>query len=152
MPLHITMRQLQVFEAVARHLSFTRAAQELHLTQPAVSMQVKQLESILELPLFERLGKTIHLTKAGRTMLRHSRAMMSQLVEIDRDVRKLKGANGGKDRKERNGKRAPPRRPRHPPAQPREKPAPGASRAEIRRNKPRLKTPRQTLPKPQRSG
>ncbi len=145
MPLHITMRQLQIFEAVARHLSFTRAAQELHLTQPAVSMQVKQLESILELPLFERLGKTIHLTKAGRTMLRHSRAMMSQLVEIDRDVRKLKGAKGGKDRRERNGKRTPPRRPRNPPA-------PGASGPEIRRNKPRLKTPRQTLPKPQRSG
>ncbi len=142
MPLHITMRQLQVFEAVARHLSFTRAAQELHLTQPAVSMQVKQLESILELPLFERPGKTIHLTKAGRTMLRHSRAMMSQLVEIDRDVRKLKGAKWGEDR---NGKRNPTRRPRNPPA-------PGASGPEIRRNKPRPKTPRQTLPKPQRSG
>ncbi len=138
MPLHITMRQLQVFEAVARHLSFTRAAQELHLTQQAVSMQVKQLESILELPLFERPGKTIHLTKAGRTMLRHSRAMMSQLVEIDRDVRKLKGAKGG-------GKRNPTRHPRNPSA-------PGASGPEIRRNKPRPKTPRQTLPKPQRSG
>jgi DNA-binding transcriptional LysR family regulator len=48
--MHITFRQLQVFEAVARHLSYTRAAEELHLTQPAVSMQVKQLESSVGLP------------------------------------------------------------------------------------------------------
>ena len=63
MALHITMRQLQVFEAVARHLSFTRAAEELHLTQPAVSMQVKQLENMVDLPLFEQLGKKVHLLK-----------------------------------------------------------------------------------------
>ncbi len=95
MPLHITMRQLQVFEAVARHLSFTRAAKELHLTQPAVSMQVKQLESMVELPLFEVLGKKIYLTEAGRTMLRHSRAMLSQLVEIEHDIHSLRGIDGG---------------------------------------------------------
>ena len=95
MSLHITMRQLQVFEAVARHLSFTRAAEELHLTQPAVSMQVKKLESMVELPLFELLGKKVHLTEAGRTMVRHSRTMMSQLGEIERDINGLKGVEGG---------------------------------------------------------
>ena len=95
MPLHITMRQLQVFEAVARRLSFTRAAKELHLTQPAVSMQVKQLESMLELPLFEVLGKKVYLTEAGRTMLRHSRTMMSHLVEIEHDIHNLRGIDGG---------------------------------------------------------
>ena len=57
--MHITFRQLQVFEAVARHLSYTRAAEELHLTQPAVSMQVKQLESSVGLPLFEQISKKI---------------------------------------------------------------------------------------------
>ena len=95
MSLHITMRQLQVFEAVARHLSFTRAAEELHLTQPAVSMQVKQLESMVELPLFELLGKKVYLTEAGRAMLRHSRSMLAQIVEIERDINGLKGVAGG---------------------------------------------------------
>ncbi|MEM7195407.1 MAG: LysR family transcriptional regulator [Pseudomonadota bacterium] len=95
MPLHITMRQLQVFESVARHLSFTRAAEELHLTQPAVSMQVKQLESMIELPLFEQIGKKVHLTEAGNTMVRHSRIMIDQLGEIERDVNSLRGIEGG---------------------------------------------------------
>jgi len=95
MALHITMRQLQVFESVARHLSFTRAAEELHLTQPAVSMQVKQLESMVDLPLFEQLGKKVHLTEAGETMVRHSRMMMAQLNEIERDINSLRGIEGG---------------------------------------------------------
>ena len=63
--MHITIRQLQVFEAVARHLSYTRAAEELHLTQPAVSMQIKQMESSVGLPMFEQIGKKIYLTQAG---------------------------------------------------------------------------------------
>ncbi len=95
MALHITMRQLQVFEAVARHLSFTRAAEELHLTQPAVSMQVKQLEAMIELPLFEQMGKKVHLTEAGITMVKHSQTMMSHLLHIERDVANLKGIDGG---------------------------------------------------------
>ena len=95
MALHITMRQLQVFESVARHLSFTRAAEELHLTQPAVSMQVKQLESMVDISLFEQLGKKVHLTEAGRTMVQHSRIMMSQLDEIERDINALRGIEGG---------------------------------------------------------
>ncbi|MEE9598106.1 MAG: LysR family transcriptional regulator, partial [Acidiferrobacterales bacterium] len=66
--MHVTLRQLKVFEAVARHLSFTRAAEELHLTQPAVSMQVKQMGEATGLPLFEQLGKKIYLTEAGRAM------------------------------------------------------------------------------------
>lgn len=95
MPLHITMRQLQVFEAVARHLSFTRAAEELHLTQPAVSMQVKQLQSMVDLPLFEQLGKKVHLTEAGDTMVTHSRKMMAQLNEIEKDINCLRGVDRG---------------------------------------------------------
>lgn len=95
MSLHITMRQLQVFEAVARHLSFTRAAEELHLTQPAVSMQVKQLQSMVDLPLFEQLGKKVHLTEAGKTVLKHSRIMMGQLNEIEKDVNCLRGVESG---------------------------------------------------------
>ena len=61
---HATLRQLKVFEAVARHLSFSRAAAELHLTQPAVSTQIKTLEGHAGLVLFEQLGKKIYLTPA----------------------------------------------------------------------------------------
>ena len=53
--MHFTLGQLQVFEAVAHHLSYTRAAEELHLTQPAVSMQVRQLEDYVGMPLFEQM-------------------------------------------------------------------------------------------------
>ena len=60
-----TLRQLKVFESVARNLSFSRAAEELHLTQPAVSTQVRKLAEHAGLPLFEQLGKRIHLTPAG---------------------------------------------------------------------------------------
>ncbi|MDD9858774.1 MAG: LysR family transcriptional regulator [Gammaproteobacteria bacterium] len=95
MPLHITLRQLQVFETVARHLSYTRAAEELHLTQPAVSMQVKQLEGMVELPLFEVVGRKVHLTRAGHTLLAHSRAMLSRLRDMECEVKRMKGVDGG---------------------------------------------------------
>ena len=77
---HVTLRQLKVFEAVARHLSFSRAADELHLTQPAVSMQVKGLEEMAGLPLTEQLGKKIFLTHAGAELARHSRLIAQQLA------------------------------------------------------------------------
>jgi len=96
MALHITMRQLQVFEAVARHLSFTRAAEELYLTQPAVSIQVRQLSEILDMPLFEQMGKKIFLTEAGHTLLRHSQTMLNHLNEIEYDINLLRGVEGGR--------------------------------------------------------
>jgi len=64
--LHLTLRQLQVFEKVASNLNYSRAAEELYLSQPAVSMQIKQLEENIGLPLFEQMGKKIFLTEAGR--------------------------------------------------------------------------------------
>ena len=76
---HATLRQLKVFETVARLSSFSRAAEELHLTQPAVSTQVKQLEQHAGLPLFEQLGKKIYLTPAGSEMLHYSRAIIARL-------------------------------------------------------------------------
>ena len=91
-----TLRQLKVFEAVARHLSFTRAAEELHLTQPAVSTQVKELEGHAGLPLFEQLGRRTFLTQAGTEMLRHSRAIIDQFREAEEAMQRLKGIAGGK--------------------------------------------------------
>jgi DNA-binding transcriptional LysR family regulator len=65
---HATFRQLQIFEAVVRLESFSRAAEALHLTQPTVSMQVAKLAETLGHPLFEQIGKRIFLTEAGRVM------------------------------------------------------------------------------------
>src|SRR5512140_1693976 len=90
-----TLRQLKVFEAVARRLSFSRAAEELHLTQPAVSAQVKQLEEHAGLPLFEQLGKKIYLTPAGREMLHYSRAIIQQFHDAEAAMAQLKGVAGG---------------------------------------------------------
>lgn len=92
---HITLRQLQVFDAVARHLSFSRASGELHLSQPAVSMQVKQLEEALGLPLFEQIGKKIFLTDAGREVQRVSQAIEQQLLDLENTLADLRGVRGG---------------------------------------------------------
>lgn len=94
--LHLTFRQLSVFEAVARHLSFSRAAQELHLTQPAVSMQIKQLEENVGASLFEQLGKKIYLTEAGHELYHYSRTIAQQLSEAEAVLAELKGLKRGK--------------------------------------------------------
>ena len=94
--MHLTLRQLKVFEAVARHLSFRRAAEELHLSQPAVSMQIKQLESNVDLPLFDHVGKKVFLTEAGCEMFHYSRAIAGLLNEADEVIEQLKGARRGK--------------------------------------------------------
>jgi DNA-binding transcriptional LysR family regulator len=91
-----TLRQLRVFEAVARQLSFSRAAAELHLTQPAVSMQVKLLEGLAGLPLFERLGKKIFLTEAGAELHQHSRVIAQQLRDADEALAARKGLSQGR--------------------------------------------------------
>lgn len=93
--MHLTLRQLTVFEAVARHSSYTRAAEELHLSQPAVSMQIRQLEESAGLPLFEKLGKNIHLTEAGREVHHYSQAIGQQLREMEEVIEALKGVQGG---------------------------------------------------------
>jgi DNA-binding transcriptional LysR family regulator len=93
--MNITFRQLKVFESVARHLSFTQAAQELHLTQPAVSMQVKQLEEAVGLPLFEQLGKKIYLTHAGEEVFHYCRSIEQQLYEFESVIEDLKGLKRG---------------------------------------------------------
>ena len=94
--LHLTLRQLKVFESVARHLSYSRAADELHLTQPAVSMQIKQLEDNINLPVFEQLGKRIFLTEAGQELYQYSRAISQQLADLEVALDELKGMERGK--------------------------------------------------------
>jgi DNA-binding transcriptional LysR family regulator len=94
--MNVSLRQLRVFEAVARQLSYTRAAEELHLTQPAVSMQVRQLEDEVGLPLFEKLGRTISLTEAGRELYHYSRSINRSLQEMEDVMESLKGVNRGR--------------------------------------------------------
>lgn len=94
--MNITLRQLKVFERVARRLSFTRAAEELFLTQPAVSMQIKQFEEAVGLPLFERLGKKIYLTRAGEELYQLSRTIARQLDEAEQLIEELKGTESGR--------------------------------------------------------
>lgn len=94
--MHLTLRQLKVFESVARHLNYTRAAEELFLTQPAVSMQVKQLEESLGVALFEQLGKRIHLTEAGQEVLAYARTVTQQLDELESVLNRIKGLSGGR--------------------------------------------------------
>lgn len=93
--MHITIRQLKVFDAVAAHLSYTKAAEELHLTQPAVSMQVKQLEGAVGLPLFEVFGKKVYLTHAGNVFLVHARQLLEQLRLAAEEMDAIKGIDGG---------------------------------------------------------
>jgi DNA-binding transcriptional LysR family regulator len=92
----LTLRQFRVFEAVARHLSFSRAAEELHLSQPAVSMQVRGIEVILGLPLTEQMGRKIFLTEAGHEVLHASRAITARLDDLQSNLAQLRGIDSGR--------------------------------------------------------
>ena len=93
---NLTLRQLKVFDAMARHLNFSRAAESLYLSQPAVSMQVKQMEDTLGMPLFEKQGKRIFLTEAGKEFLHYCRVILEQIKEAQLVLTELKGLERGK--------------------------------------------------------
>ena len=94
--MNITIRQLEIFIAVSRAESYTQAAKVIHLTQPAVSMQIKQLEHQLGVPLFEQLGKKIYLTEAGKEIYQYARNILDQLDEMETFIDNIKGLNQGK--------------------------------------------------------
>ena len=91
----LTLRQLQIFVVAARHLSYARAAEELHLTPPAVSMQLKQLEDNVGLPLFERLGRGVALTGAGEMLLHHALRILGEIKDAEASLQGLLGAEVG---------------------------------------------------------
>jgi LysR family transcriptional regulator, low CO2-responsive transcriptional regulator len=92
---HVTLRQMRVFATVARRLSFTRAARELHLTQPAVSQQVKLLEAEVGLPLFEQIGRKVHLTAAGSELLRYADRFGDLMREASESLAAMRGVRRG---------------------------------------------------------
>ena len=91
-----SFRQFEVFEAIARRGSFTRAAEELFLTQPTVSMQIKKLSDTVGLSLFDQVGKQIYLTDAGEALLVTCREIFESLNNFEMQVMDLKGLKKGK--------------------------------------------------------
>jgi DNA-binding transcriptional LysR family regulator len=94
--LHVSIRQLQVFATAARHLSFARAAEELHLSPPAVSMQIGDLEQTVGVPLFERGGRRVALTTAGEYFLVHARRLLANLKDAEDTIARLTRVETGR--------------------------------------------------------
>lgn len=92
----VTFRQLEVFVEVARQLNLSRVAEALHLTQPAVSMQIRQLESAVGLPLFEKIGRGRRLTEAGIRLLNHSSRLLAELRDAEQAMDALSGLAAGR--------------------------------------------------------
>jgi DNA-binding transcriptional LysR family regulator len=92
---HATFRQLRVFSEVAKHLSVARAAEALHLTPPAVSMQIRELEGHVGLPLFERDGRRLVLTTGGEYMLVYARRILATLKDAQDAAARLKRQESG---------------------------------------------------------
>jgi len=93
---HATLRQLQVFEAVFRLKSFTRAAEELFLTQPTVSMQIRKLNGAIGVPLFEHVGRSVEPTEAGGELYEACRSIFSILTNLEMKIADMQGLKRGR--------------------------------------------------------
>jgi LysR family transcriptional regulator, low CO2-responsive transcriptional regulator len=94
-PRHATLNQLRIFLAVARQSSFARAAEELHLSPPTLSLQVKQLAETVGQPLFEQVGKRIFLTAAGETLRDACQDIEMRMERLSQDLAALQGVERG---------------------------------------------------------
>ncbi|MHB8621162.1 MAG: LysR family transcriptional regulator [Chloroflexota bacterium] len=92
----INLHQLRIFNTVAGHLSYTRAAEQMHLSQSSVSLQVKQLEHHLGVELFEQIGKKVYLTEAGRVLDEYSQKLFALIDETLLVMDEMKGIKRGK--------------------------------------------------------
>ncbi len=93
---NLTVRQLQLFVEVAKRLSFVRAAEALHLTPPAVTMQIKELEAAIELPLFDRRGRQVSLTTAGEYFVVYAKRVLSTLKDAEDAMARLRRMETGR--------------------------------------------------------
>ena len=92
----VTLRQLRAFEAVARLRSFSRAAEELHITQPAVSKQIRLLNDEIGLPLLEQIGKKVFLTEAGEELFTTCADWLETWGRFEQSIANLKGLKQGR--------------------------------------------------------
>src|SRR5918999_2891330 len=92
----MNLNQVQVFCAVAKHLSFSMAAEELFITQPAVSQQVKSLERQLNVKLFERVGHKLYLTEAGEGGVPPAQALLTTRAGLEQTPAMLRGSARGR--------------------------------------------------------
>lgn len=92
----LTLRQIDIFLAVCQHRSYSRAAEQLSLTQPAVSAQVRSLEDLIRQPLFDYLGRQLYLTPAGELMERAARELKQRLVHLEIELTEMHGRLRGK--------------------------------------------------------
>jgi DNA-binding transcriptional LysR family regulator len=92
----VTLHQLRLFASAARHASFAAAARELHLTQPAVSMQIRELEETVGLPLFDRSARRVSLTTPGEYFLVYARRMLATLKDAEDTMARMRGAETGR--------------------------------------------------------
>ncbi len=92
---NITFRQLRVFVEAAKQLSFARAAEHLHLTPPAISMQIKELEASVGLPLFDRSGRTVSLTTVGEYYVIYARRILATVKEAEDAMAHFSGLQTG---------------------------------------------------------
>jgi DNA-binding transcriptional LysR family regulator len=91
-----TLKQMQTFIEVARQRSVSKAAERLFVTQPAVSMQIRQLEDAFGLPLIEPMGRNIRLTHAGEAFLTYATAVMGQLKDLEAQMAEHVGMKQGR--------------------------------------------------------
>lgn len=89
------VRGLEVFLSVARHLNYTRAGEEVNLSQPSVSVRIRQLENELGVKLFEQLGKKVALTEAGLLLIPHARRVISAIEDAKQSIDELQGLERG---------------------------------------------------------
>jgi len=91
----VDIRGLEVFLSVAKHLNYTRAGEELNLSQPSVSIRIKQLENELGMKLFEQLGKKVALTDAGLLLVSHARRVIAAIQDAKQALEELQGLERG---------------------------------------------------------
>ena len=89
--INISSRQLRIFVSAAKHLNFTRAAKEVHISPPAVSMQIKEIELQVDASLFIKKGRKLELSSTGEYFLNQARYILQILNESEKVIQQLKG-------------------------------------------------------------
>jgi len=93
--MELNLHQLEIFLCIARERSFSKAAEQMRISQPSVSIQIRNLEDFLEVKLFERLGRRVYLTREGKAVLEHAQKISAIVSDLQNNIRDLKGIRRG---------------------------------------------------------